>query len=157
MLADVFGYDRFAEVTSEYKIKGQFVDLATKIGDKLTMLLEVKAIGLKLNDQHLFQAASYAAQEGVEWVAVTNGGQWNLYRIEFKQPVTTTKVVALDFFEHTLDPDGLLARTVGNAAQCRGEHLAAAERIGASEFGAGAAQSGGLKEIGAEPRRSTGY
>jgi hypothetical protein len=158
MLADIFGYDRFSEVTSEYKIKGQFVDLAVKIGDKLSMLLEVKAIGFKLNDQHLFQAASYAAQEGVEWVALTNGAQWNLYRIEFKQPVTTTKVVSLDFLEHTLDQDALVAfhrwgmqRNIAGTLWQRQSALAPANLVKAL-LGAGV-----LKEIAAELRRTTSY
>jgi len=158
MLADVFGYDRFTEVTSEYRIKGQFADLATKIGDKISMLLEVKGIGLKLNDQHLFQAASYAAHEGIEWVALTNAAQWNLYRIEFKQPVTTTRVVALDFFEQPLDPDGLLAfhrwgmqrNLAGNLWQ-RQSALAPANLVKA------VLAEGVLKEIASELRRATGY
>ena len=158
MLADVFGYDRFGEITAEYKIKGQFVDLATKIGDKLSMLIEIKGIGLKLNDQHLFQAASYAAHEGVEWVALTNGVQWNLYRIEFKQPVTTTKVVALDFLERTLDPDGLLAlhrwgmqRDVAANLWLRQSALAPANLVKAL------LGEGTLKEIAGALRRATGY
>jgi hypothetical protein len=31
MLAEVFGYDRFQEITSEFKIKGQFADFALKL------------------------------------------------------------------------------------------------------------------------------
>ncbi|MGH2587348.1 MAG: hypothetical protein ACRDJE_20725 [Dehalococcoidia bacterium] len=158
ILADIFGYDRFNEVTSEYKIKGQFVDFATKIGDKLSMLLEVKSIGLKLNDQHLFQAASYAAQEGVEWVALTNGAQWHLYRIEFKQPVTTTKVAAVDFLEPAPDEDALLAfhrwgmqRNVAESLWQRQSALAPANLVRA------VLAEGVLKEIVVELRRSTGY
>lgn len=158
MLADVFGYDRFAEVTSEYKIKGQFVDLATRIGDKLSVLIEIKAIGLKLNDQHLFQAASYAAHEGVEWVALTNAAQWHLYRIEFQQPVTTTKVVAVDFLETTLDQDALLAlhrwgmqRDVAGTLWQRQSALAPANLVKA------VLAEGVLKEIAKELRQATGY
>ena len=35
MLADVFGYDKYSEVTSEYSIRGTFCDLATKIDGTL--------------------------------------------------------------------------------------------------------------------------
>jgi hypothetical protein len=31
MLADLFGYDKYAEVTAEYAIRGTYCDLATKL------------------------------------------------------------------------------------------------------------------------------
>ena len=48
MLADVFGYDKYTEVTSEYAIRGTYCDLATRIDGALQALIEVKAIGLEL-------------------------------------------------------------------------------------------------------------
>lgn len=108
MLADVFGYDRFHEITSEFKIKGNFADFAIKLDGKVTVIVEVKAIGVKLNDQHIFQASSYAAQEGVDWVVLTNGSQWNLYRVEFTKPVNTTKVLTLEFIDGTPNLDELI-------------------------------------------------
>ena len=44
MLADVFGYDKYSELTSEYAIRGTFCDLAIKLDGKLSTLIEVKAI-----------------------------------------------------------------------------------------------------------------
>ena len=35
MLADIFGYDKYSEITSEHAIRGTFCDLATKIDGKL--------------------------------------------------------------------------------------------------------------------------
>jgi len=107
MLADVFGYDRFTEVTSEFKIKGQFADFVTKNGDRLVSIIEVKAIGLKLNEQHLFQAAGYAAREGVEWVVLTNAIQWDLYRVEFSQPVNIFRVLSLDCLDGQPSPEAV--------------------------------------------------
>lgn len=37
------------------------------------MLIEVKAVGIDLRDGHAKQAVDYAANQGVEWVALTNG------------------------------------------------------------------------------------
>jgi len=63
MLGEMFGYDKFFDVTTEYKIKGQYADYGVKIDDKLTFIIEVKAIGVSLNDNHIFQASSYASTE----------------------------------------------------------------------------------------------
>src|SRR5436309_1079138 len=76
MLADVFGYDKSSEVTRELAIHGTDCDLATRIDGKFQMLIEVKAIGLELEDGHLEQAVDYAANQGIEWVALTNGRFW---------------------------------------------------------------------------------
>jgi hypothetical protein len=63
MLADVFGYDKYSEVTSEYSIRGTFCDLATKIDGTLQALIEVKAIGIELKDSHVKQVVDYAANQ----------------------------------------------------------------------------------------------
>jgi Type I restriction enzyme R protein N terminus (HSDR_N) len=73
MLAYVFGYDKYSEVTAEYAIRGTFCDLATKIDGTIQALVEVKAIGLELKDAHVKQAVDYAANQGVDWVVLTNG------------------------------------------------------------------------------------
>lgn len=63
MLGDIWGYDKFFDVTTEYKIKGQYADYGVKIDDKLRFIIEVKAISVSLNDNHIFQASSYASTE----------------------------------------------------------------------------------------------
>lgn len=35
MLSDIFGYDKYSDLTSEYAIRGTYCDLATKIDDVL--------------------------------------------------------------------------------------------------------------------------
>lgn len=97
MLADIFGYDKYAEVTSEYAIRGNYCDLATKIDGVVAALIEVKAIGLDLKDQHVRQAVDYAANQGVDWVLLTNGIAWRVYRIQFTKPIDQELVVDLDF------------------------------------------------------------
>jgi hypothetical protein len=66
ILADVFGYDKYTELTSEKQIKGTFCDLAIKLNEKITFLVEVKAAGFELNDAHLRQAVNYGAHEGIK-------------------------------------------------------------------------------------------
>ncbi len=65
MLSDVFGYDKYSEITSEHAIRGTFCDLATKIDGVLQLLIEVKAIGLELKDQHVKQAVDYASNQAL--------------------------------------------------------------------------------------------
>ena len=97
MLADVFGYDKFKEITSEFAIKSTYCDLATKIDDKLQTLIEVKPIGQPLKDSHVTQAVNYAANQGVEWVLLTNGQFWRAYHVQCKGQIAQELVVNIDF------------------------------------------------------------
>lgn len=97
MLAELFGYDKYAEVTSEFAIRGTFCDLAVKIEGVLQTLIEVKAIGLDLKEAHVKQAVDYAANQGVDWVLLTNGVSWRVYHIAFLKPIEQELVVNIDF------------------------------------------------------------
>lgn len=97
MLADVFGYDKYSDVTSEHSIRGTFCDLAIKIDNQLQTLIEVKAIGLELKDQHVKQAVDYAANQGVDWVLLTNGITWRVYHLVFAKPIDQELVLEIDF------------------------------------------------------------
>lgn len=99
ILADVLGYDKYNEITRELCIRGTYCDLATKIDGKIQMIVEVKAIGLDLKDQHTKQAVDYAANQGIEWVAVTNGLVWRVYRVIFAKPVDQELVVEMNLLE----------------------------------------------------------
>lgn len=96
MLADVYGYDKYTEVTRELAIRGTYCDLATRIDGKFQMLIEVKAIGLELKDAHAKQAVDYAANQGVEWVALTNGQMWKVFRVIFAKPIDAELVLDID-------------------------------------------------------------
>ena len=96
LLAEVFGFDKYAEVTREYAIRGTYCDLATKIDGKLQTLVEVKSIGLDLRENHIKQAVDYAANEGVEWVILTNGQHWKVFSVSFSKPISADLVLDLD-------------------------------------------------------------
>lgn len=87
MLNDIFGYDKFTEITTEHNIKGTYVDLAVKIDDKVQLLIEVKAVGLELKDSYVKQAIDYGANHGTEWVILTTGVLWRVYKIVFAKPI----------------------------------------------------------------------
>jgi hypothetical protein len=101
ILAEIFGYDKYSEVTSEFAIRGTACDLAIKVEGKVQFLIEVKAIGLDPKDNHLKQAVDYGANQGVEWVVLTNGHLWRIYRVIFGKPISQELVGEFDFL--TLD------------------------------------------------------
>ncbi len=99
IFSDVMGFDKYTEITREYAIRGTFCDLAIKIEDKLQYLVEVKAIGLDLKENHLRQAVNYGANQGVQWVVLTNGVRWELHRIRFEKPVKHELVSSFNFLD----------------------------------------------------------
>jgi Type I restriction enzyme R protein N terminus (HSDR_N) len=99
LLAEIFGYDKYSEVTRELCIRGTYCDLATRLDGKFQMIIEVKAIGLELKDAHVKQAVDYAANLGVEWVALTNGNLWRVYRVIFAKPIDAEMVLDIDLLE----------------------------------------------------------
>lgn len=107
ILADVFGYNKYSELTSEHAIRGTFCDLAIKIEGKIHFLIEVKSAGIGLNDSHIRQAVNYGAHQGIEWVALTNSIEWRIYKIEFSQPINFEEVARFNFTDlnHKKDDD----------------------------------------------------
>ncbi len=97
ILADLFGYDKYSEITAEYQIKSTYCDLAMKVDGKLAMLVEVKALNTELKEQHIKQAVDYAANQGVEWVILTNAQTWQVYRVSFAQPISHDLLMTLNF------------------------------------------------------------
>lgn len=96
MLGELFGYDKYTEVTREHAIKSTFCDLAIKIDGRVEFLIEVKAIDTDLRDAHVKQAVDYAANQGIEWVALTNGAVWRVYKVTFGKPIGQEVVLDID-------------------------------------------------------------
>jgi hypothetical protein len=97
MLADVFGFEKYGEITSEFAIRGTYCDLAIKLDGALRLLIEGKPVGADLKEAYIKQAVDYAANQGVEWVVLTNGGTWKVFRITFSQPINSELVFEIDF------------------------------------------------------------
>ncbi len=102
MLEYVFGFDKYADVTREFAIQGTYCDLAIKTGKQVDYLIEVKAIGLELKDNHLKQAVNYAAREGIKWVVLTNGLIWQIHRVALDTRVESEFLCSIDF--STINP-----------------------------------------------------
>jgi len=97
MLSDVYGYDKFTEITSEYLIKKTFCDLAIIIKGKPRLLIEIKAIGLDLKDDYVRQAVNYGCNEGIDWIILTNGIIWKVFKIKFAKPVEKELIYEFNF------------------------------------------------------------
>lgn len=102
MLSELFGYDKYSEITSEHSIKGTYCDLAITVESKVRLLIEAKAIGLDLKEAHTKQAIDYAANKGIDWVILTNGNLWQIYKVFFAKPISQGLVAQLDLL--TLNP-----------------------------------------------------
>lgn len=97
MLSEIFGYDTFEEITSEIAVRGTFCDLATQIDKKIQSLIEAKAIYHELKDDHITQAVGYASTQGVDWVVLTNGRIWHVYKVTFAKPIDREKITEINF------------------------------------------------------------
>lgn len=96
MMAELFGYDKYSEVTKELAIRGTYCDLATKIDGSFQMIIEVKAVGIDLKESHIKQAVDYASNKGIEWVALTNASSWKVFNVIFAKPIDFELVLDID-------------------------------------------------------------
>ncbi|MGI9107490.1 MAG: type I restriction enzyme HsdR N-terminal domain-containing protein [Pyrinomonadaceae bacterium] len=97
MLSEVFGYDKYSEVTSETSIRGTWCDLAIKLDGVIEFLIEVKSIGTELKEAHTKQAVDYSANQGTDWVILTNGEIWRVYKVTFAKPIGNELVLEINF------------------------------------------------------------
>ena len=97
ILCEVLGFDKYSEITSELAIRGTYCDLATKLNGNYQYLIEVKAIGIELKEAAIKQAVDYAANKGIEWVILTNGNLWKIYKIAFVKPIGQELILEVDF------------------------------------------------------------
>lgn len=95
-LTEVLGYIQIEDVKTEYAIKGTYADYVIQLNRKKPMVVEVKSIALDLNENHLRQALGYAANEGVDWILLTNGRQIELYRVLFTKPINVKKTLSIN-------------------------------------------------------------
>ena len=99
ILSEVFGYDKYTDITSEFAVKKTYCDLAIKLDEHPCLLLEAKAAGLNLKEQYIKQAVDYGSNSGIEWVVLTNAVHWMVYKIIFAKPVSSELVYEFDFTE----------------------------------------------------------
>jgi predicted type IV restriction endonuclease len=103
MLCEGFGFDKYTELTTEYRVKGEFADYGIRLDKDLIAFLEVKRVTTKLAAKHLRQVETYAVNEGVEWVILTSGVVWQVYHITGGLPIVVDLALDVNLFaEETL-------------------------------------------------------
>jgi predicted type IV restriction endonuclease len=96
----VLGYDKYSNLTAEYAVNGDWADYGVKIDGKLIAFIEAKRVSLKLSDKHLRQVQTYAVNEGVDWLILTNAKQWQVYHLKAEGlPIQTDLVLDIDLIE----------------------------------------------------------
>lgn len=96
LLNDILGYKELEEVKTEYRVKSEYADYVVQVKRKKHFVVEVKSIDIDINENHLRQSLSYAANEGIDWIVLTNGREIQLYRVSFTKPIKTTLIYKLD-------------------------------------------------------------
>ena len=66
---------------------------------KLKLLIELKSAGLELKDYHVKQAIDYAANQGVDWVVLTNGSIWQVYKVSFTKPINKELIFEINILD----------------------------------------------------------
>ena len=99
ILSDILGFDKYTDITTEHAIRGTFCDLALKINGNISIIIEAKAVGIELKDPHVKQAVDYGANKGIEWVILTNGVTWRIYKILFTKPIQHIPVLQFEFLQ----------------------------------------------------------
>ena len=116
MLADILGYKKFSEITTEFVIRNTYVDLAVKVDDEVRFLIEAKPINSHLKESYVKQAIDYGANHGIEWVIFTNAAVWRFYKIHFQKRIDKSLIYEVDLTtvsprdSNTIECFGTLAR-----------------------------------------------
>ena len=98
LLSDLFGFDRYSEVTSELDNREAVYDFAIHSGGAVAMLVRVSPICAAPDDRYLLATAQHALLHGVEWIILTNGIGWQVHHVEDagKTKPETPVVLAFD-------------------------------------------------------------
>lgn len=92
---EIFGY-RMDEVKAEQEIQGRWADYVLAVNDNDALVVEVKKAGMPLKSKQVFQATSYGAYSGIEWVLLTNLVEWQVYHIAVQDKVESNLVFSVD-------------------------------------------------------------
>ncbi|MED5277996.1 MAG: hypothetical protein VYD86_02670 [Verrucomicrobiota bacterium] len=82
LLSELFGYDRYTEITSELDNKESVFDFSIQTEGQPRMLVRVSPIGMAPDDRYLLATAQYAQMNGVDWIIMTNGIAWQVHHVE---------------------------------------------------------------------------
>jgi predicted type IV restriction endonuclease len=105
VVSEMLGWDQFEHLTGEFRVKGNYADyiIRGESGEPFAVI-EVKGVGSRLSAKHLYQAVTYAANEGIDWAILTNADEWILYRVLFNKPISQDEVLRVSITDADLKP-----------------------------------------------------
>ncbi len=96
ILCEGLGFHKYNDLNTEYRVKGQYADYGIELDGDLIAFVEVKRIRTKLGTKHLHQVQSYAVNEGVEWIVLTDAAKWQVYHLSGGLPLVVDLVLEVD-------------------------------------------------------------
>ncbi len=97
VLAELFGYDHFKDITAEFLKDGRFCDLAIRVDDQVHFLCEVRAVEMDLTENHLGEVIRAGMPLQVNWYVLTNGCEWQFFRLRGDQLSKYDRLLDFDF------------------------------------------------------------
>ncbi|MFC4560236.1 hypothetical protein ACFO4E_00045 [Nocardiopsis mangrovi] len=102
-LSDALNYNKYGELTTEYRTKGESVDYGIVLDDELFALVEVKPAGQSLDHRNLRQAKLQAVSESVKWVILTNGSVWQVHHLPHDESGMSELIIDVDVLDEDED------------------------------------------------------
>ncbi len=119
LVADFFdvglNFSKYQDLTTEYRTSGDSIDYAIVLDGELFAPIEVRRIGQGLDLRNLQMSRRLAAQQGAEWVFLTNGRVWRVYHLrpdgDGHVPIPIVDIDLLDTEAYDRNVDGLFHLT----------------------------------------------
>ncbi len=96
------GYDPISELTAEFMVNQQYVDLAVKVAGDIRFFVEIKKINTRLRKEHTRQVSSYCLDKGIKWAVLTNAVHWQIYKVH-SIPVERDLLAETDLLKDSID------------------------------------------------------
>jgi hypothetical protein len=115
MLGDVFGYDKYHDIKTELREKGDRFDYAIKLSEgpnakkeKYDFIIEAKALSTELKEQHVEQTLKYCLQANIDYFILTNAKHWQLYKVINTKKTNEAKLIFETDFGKGADANALI-------------------------------------------------
>ena len=105
LLSELFGFDRYSEVTSELDNREAVYDFAILSGDSVAMLVRVSPISTAPDDRYLIATAQHALLRGIEWIVLTNSIGWQVHHVEDTSKTKPETPIVLAFDLSHMQPE----------------------------------------------------
>lgn len=104
ILREGLGYSEYGDLSAEHPVRGEFADYGLRIDQQLVAFVEMKRATTKLGLRHLRQVELYAMHEGIEWVVLTNGADWQVYHLTAGMPIVVDLAFNINLIDDKLSP-----------------------------------------------------